>query len=73
MYEIWAKGATPYKDIQSVTMVHAMVTNGFRLLCHEDCPADVHALMLECWHANPVRRPSFPEVETKLNALISMC
>ncbi len=73
MYEIWTTGATPYKDIKSVAVVHAMVTNGFRLPCPDDCPADVHAMMLECWHANLVCRPTFSEVVTKLNALISMC
>ncbi len=72
MYEIWTRGDTPYKDIQNVSMVHVMVTNGYRLPCPDDCPTEVHALMLECWHTNPHDRPTFPHLSTQLDQLVAI-
>jgi serine/threonine protein kinase len=72
MYEIWTQGATPYGEIQSLQMVHIMVVNGYRLTCPEGCPLDVHAVMMECWHAEPINRPSFPELRSKLAQLESI-
>lgn len=36
------------------------------LPCPEACPSAVYSLMIECWHEQAVRRPSFPEIGHRL-------
>lgn len=36
------------------------------LPCPEACPSAVYSLMVECWHEQAVRRPSFPEIGHRL-------
>lgn len=36
------------------------------LPCPEVCPSAVYTLMVECWHEQAVRRPSFPEIGHRL-------
>lgn len=36
------------------------------LPCPEVCPSPVYSLMVECWHEQAVRRPSFPEIGHRL-------
>lgn len=37
-----------------------------QLPCPEVCPSAVYSLMVECWHEQAVRRPSFPEIGHRL-------
>ncbi|KAH8035512.1 hypothetical protein HPB51_005794 [Rhipicephalus microplus] len=36
------------------------------LPCPEDCPPHLYALMVECWHEVPSRRPQFRELHARL-------
>lgn len=36
------------------------------LACPEACPTAVYSLMIECWHEQSVRRPSFAEISHRL-------
>lgn len=36
------------------------------LPCPEACPSAVYSLMVECWHEQAVRRPTFPEIGHRL-------
>lgn len=36
------------------------------LPCPDDCAARIYALMVECWHETPLRRPPFKELHTRL-------
>lgn len=36
------------------------------LACPEACPSAVYSLMVECWHEQSVRRPTFPEIVHRL-------
>lgn len=44
------------------------VTRGYRLPRPASCPAEVYALMLECWRSGPEERPAFATLQEKLNA-----
>lgn len=43
-----------------------MIRSRQLLPCPEDCPSRLYALMIECWHEVPGRRPSFPEIHSRL-------
>jgi receptor tyrosine kinase-like orphan receptor 1 len=36
------------------------------LPCPDQCPSAVYSLMIECWHEQAVRRPTFPEIGHRL-------
>ena len=36
------------------------------VLFDQDCPAELHQLMLECWHQDRQTRPTFTRVVSKL-------
>lgn len=43
-----------------------MVRSRQLLACPETCPSAVYSLMVECWHEQAVRRPTFPEIGHRL-------
>lgn len=43
-----------------------MVRSRQLLACPETCPSAVYSLMVECWHEQAVRRPSFAEIGHRL-------
>lgn len=43
-----------------------MVRSRQLLACPETCPSAVYSLMVECWHEQGVRRPSFAEIGHRL-------
>lgn len=42
------------------------------LPCPEDCPSIIYALMIECWHEQPARRPTFREIHGRLRTWQAM-
>ncbi|EFJ42275.1 hypothetical protein VOLCADRAFT_47055, partial [Volvox carteri f. nagariensis] len=58
MWEIFSNGAEPYANRSDVEAAEAIV-GGERLPRPKDCPHQVYALMRDCWHQDPARRPSF--------------
>lgn len=44
------------------------VTWGYRLPRPASCPAEVYALMLECWRSSPEERPAFAALQETLDA-----
>lgn len=51
-----------YSNQEVISMVRARQL----LPCPEACPSAVYSLMVECWHEQAVRRPSFPEIGHRL-------
>jgi serine/threonine protein kinase len=44
----------------------ALVRQGKRPNLPQDCPARLSGLIKRCWHADPLLRPSFPDICTEL-------
>lgn len=65
MWEIWSEGRQPYYGC-SLQEILQMIRTRQLLPQPEDCQANVYALMVECWHENSVRRPSFKELHQRL-------
>ncbi|VDP45963.1 unnamed protein product [Soboliphyme baturini] len=51
-------------------MTHAEVLqqleNGYRMPCPNNCPASLYEIMLECWHKDPEKRPTFETLQWRL-------
>lgn len=65
MWEIWSGGRQPYYGC-SLPEILQMIRTRQLLSQPEDCPSNIYALMVECWHENSVRRPSFKELHQRL-------
>ncbi|XP_064607266.1 inactive tyrosine-protein kinase transmembrane receptor ROR1-like isoform X2 [Liolophura sinensis] len=65
LWEIFSYGVQPYFGYSNQEVIE-MVKNRQILPCPEDCPGRVYALMVDCWHEIPTRRPTFTEVHNKL-------
>ncbi|RHY12216.1 hypothetical protein DYB36_002026 [Aphanomyces astaci] len=53
-------------ETTSMTAEMTAVVNGLRPVIPINCPPGLEKLMKSCWDANPVGRPSFPEVSLTL-------
>ena len=65
LWEIYSYGLQPYYGYSNQEVIE-MIRARQILPCSEDCPARIYALMVECWHEMPVRRPNFKEIHSRL-------
>ncbi|XP_062064567.1 tyrosine-protein kinase transmembrane receptor ROR2 isoform X3 [Lepus europaeus] len=67
LWEVFSYGLQPYCGYSNQDVVE-MIRNRQVLPCPDDCPAWVYALMIECWHEFPSRRPRFKDIHSRLRA-----
>jgi len=61
MWEILEYGKIPYPDMNNAE-ASQKVLDGYRLPKPNNCPAEIYNIMLSCWHAEAVSRPTFSEL-----------
>nr|AIG55634.1 secreted protein [Thraustotheca clavata] len=66
LYSMWSR-SKPYGD-QGMNPFQLMtaVVSGLRPVIPINCPPGLARLMRQCWDANPLNRPSFPEISLQL-------
>lgn len=47
------------------------VENGYRMPCPGGCPPSLYDIMLQCWHKEPDKRPTFETLQWKMEDLFS--
>ncbi|XP_072591427.1 tyrosine-protein kinase Srms isoform X2 [Vulpes vulpes] len=67
LYEVFTHGQCPYEGLSNHEALQ-QVTRGYRLPRPAACPAEVYALMLDCWKGSPARRPAFATLQDRLSA-----
>ncbi|XP_053055688.1 tyrosine-protein kinase Srms isoform X2 [Acinonyx jubatus] len=67
LYEVFTYGQCPYEGLSNHETLQ-QVTWGYRLPRPASCPAEVYALMLECWRSSPEERPAFAALQETLDA-----
>jgi receptor tyrosine kinase-like orphan receptor 1 len=65
LWEIYSFGLQPYYGYSNQEVIE-MIRARQILPNPEDCPSRIYALMVECWHEMPIRRPSFKEIHQRL-------
>ncbi|XP_037080596.1 tyrosine-protein kinase CSK-like [Pollicipes pollicipes] len=68
LWEIYSFGRVPYPRIPLSDVVR-YVASGYRMEAPEWCPPEVYQIMKEAWGADPEARPTFYEVERRLQAI----
>ncbi|XP_041588123.1 tyrosine-protein kinase Srms-like isoform X3 [Vulpes lagopus] len=67
LYEVFTHGQCPYEGLSNHEALQ-QVTRGYRLPRPAACPAEVYALMLDCWKGSPAQRPAFATLQDRLSA-----
>ena len=65
LWEIFNYGCQPYSGCTNPEAIE-MIRDRQLLLIPDECPQRAYALMLECWHENPMQRPTFTEIISRL-------
>ncbi|TKR59277.1 hypothetical protein L596_028973 [Steinernema carpocapsae] len=68
--ELVTYGRLPYPGMTNAEVLH-QVEQGYRMPCPQGCPQVLYCIMLECWHKEPDRRPTFETLQWKLEDLFS--
>lgn len=61
LWEIGTLGGFPYSQIENHALLSYLMS-GNRLAKPDNCSDKLYDLMLSCWHADPMHRPSFQEL-----------
>ncbi|XP_041110612.1 hepatocyte growth factor receptor-like isoform X1 [Polyodon spathula] len=70
LWELMTRGAPPYSDVNSFEIT-VFLLQGRRLLQPEFCPDSLYNVMIECWHPNPERRPTFSALVSRISSIFS--
>uniref|UniRef100_A0A8C3KJX9 Tyrosine-protein kinase n=1 Tax=Calidris pygmaea TaxID=425635 RepID=A0A8C3KJX9_9CHAR len=62
MWEAFSYGQKPYKKMKGPEVI-SFIEQGKRMDCPTDCPAEMYALMQQCWTYKWEERPGFSSVE----------
>lgn len=69
--ELVTYGRIPYPGMTNAEVLH-QVENGYRMPLPQGCPATLYDIMLECWHRDPMKRPTFETLQWKLEDFFTM-
>lgn len=65
LYEIITKGGIPYPEMTNAEVL-SRIDKGYRMPQPPNCEAKYYSIMLECWHKDHIKRPTFQTLEWKL-------
>lgn len=71
LWEIYSFGRVPYPRIPLADVVKH-VEKGYRMEAPEGCPPEVYEIMRHAWDLDPEKRPTFNEVQKKLENIRSL-
>ncbi|XP_058449126.1 tyrosine-protein kinase receptor torso-like [Malaya genurostris] len=69
LYEICTLGANPYPLMVPNNLI-AELRRGYRMEKPASCNGELYDLMLSCWSALPIDRPSFSVIQSRLEKLL---
>ncbi|XP_059160986.1 fibroblast growth factor receptor 2-like isoform X2 [Physella acuta] len=69
LWEMFTLGGTPYSSIDSQQLFNYL-KDGHRLRKPRLCEPDMYAMMLQCWHETPERRPTIDELVARLGRML---
>ncbi|POI31990.1 hypothetical protein CIB84_004259 [Bambusicola thoracicus] len=65
MWEAFSYGQKPYKKMKGPEVI-SFIEQGKRMDCPTECPAEIYALMMQCWTYRWEERPGFISVENTI-------
>nr|DBA22050.1 TPA: hypothetical protein GDO54_013125 [Pyxicephalus adspersus] len=68
LHEIMSRGMIPYPAINNSELLQYL-RKGKRMSAPKDCSEKIYQIMLECWNADPHKRPTFSELKVSIDNL----
>ncbi|KRG03866.1 tyrosine-protein kinase transmembrane receptor Ror isoform X3 [Drosophila mojavensis] len=65
LWEIYSYGMQPYCGYSNPEVIN-LIRSRQLLSCPDNCPTAVYSLMIECWHEQAVKRPTFSDISHRL-------
>ncbi|XP_022645421.1 tyrosine-protein kinase Src42A-like isoform X3 [Varroa jacobsoni] len=69
--ELVTYGRIPYPGMTNAEVLH-QVEHGYRMPSPPQCPVALYEIMLECWHKDPIKRPTFETLQWKLEDFFTL-
>lgn len=69
--ELVTYGRIPYPGMTNAEVLH-QVEHGYRMQAPQDCPPQLYDIMLECWHKDPMKRPTFETLQWQLEDFFTL-
>ena len=69
IWEVMTRGVQPYPNLQNWEVLQ-YIKYGHRLPNIEQCPPDMHEIMLSCWNSRPAMRSTFNELIKGIEAMV---
>jgi fyn-related kinase len=69
--ELVTYGRIPYPGMTNAEVLH-QVEHGYRMPCPPGCPERLYDIMLECWHSDAMKRPTFETLQWKLEDFFTL-
>ncbi|KAF5274810.1 hypothetical protein FQR65_LT00393 [Abscondita terminalis] len=69
--ELVTFGRIPYPGMTNAEVLH-QVDHGYRMPNPSGCPDALYDIMLECWHRDAMKRPTFETLQWKLEDFFTM-
>ncbi|XP_062544610.1 tyrosine-protein kinase receptor torso-like isoform X2 [Armigeres subalbatus] len=69
LYEICTLGGNPYPLLSTNDLIMEL-KRGYRMEKPDSCSKELYELMLSCWNALPIDRPTFTSINSKLEELM---
>ncbi|XP_020915829.1 fibroblast growth factor receptor 1 [Exaiptasia diaphana] len=66
LWEIESGGQVPFPGLQTKEILKTL-KKGYRLSQPPHCPNEIYALMMDCWHGDPLRRPIIDHLTSVLD------
>jgi hypothetical protein len=73
MFWQMARDRIPFKGMTRDDFMKKIAIGGERLKLDKTWPLGFTALLTDCWHSNPSKRPSFAQVTLELHKLLAKC
>uniref|UniRef100_A0A671MA41 receptor protein-tyrosine kinase n=1 Tax=Sinocyclocheilus anshuiensis TaxID=1608454 RepID=A0A671MA41_9TELE len=70
MWEIFSLGASPYPGLHIDEEFCCKLKEGTRMKAPEYSSSEIYQTMLDCWHGEPSKRPTFTELVERLGDLL---
>lgn len=64
LWEMYTYGKQPYMGCSNQQVIE-MINKEDVLIMPNGCPTMMYKLMIECWHQNPKKRPTFTELHER--------
>lgn len=69
--ELITYGRIPYPGMTNAEVLH-QVEHGYRMPPPPGCPPALYDIMVECWHKDPMKRPTFETLQWKLEDFFTL-